>query len=107
MGRGASSEGDQQAAPSSSLASPSPSVDEAASQHLHPTGPADPYLADSSRSISKRFDEPRKRHLVESMLRVDHAGEWGAVRIYEGQLAVLRRTSMGSDLEEMTSHERA
>ncbi len=31
---------------------------------------------------------------VEAMIRVDHAGEYGAVRIYEGQLAVLgRRTS--------------
>jgi len=28
---------------------------------------------------------------IESMIRVDHAGEYGAVRIYEGQLAVLRR----------------
>src|ERR1700679_3596735 len=27
---------------------------------------------------------------VQSMIRVDHAGEYGAVRIYEGQLAVLR-----------------
>ena len=27
---------------------------------------------------------------LESMIRVDHAGEYGAVRIYEGQLAVLR-----------------
>ena len=25
------------------------------------------------------------------MIRVDHAGEYGAVRIYEGQLAVLKR----------------
>lgn len=28
---------------------------------------------------------------IESMIRVDHAGEYGAVRIYQGQLAVLRR----------------
>lgn len=28
---------------------------------------------------------------TEAMIRVDHAGEYGAVRIYEGQLAVLRR----------------
>jgi ubiquinone biosynthesis monooxygenase Coq7 len=28
---------------------------------------------------------------IEAMIRVDHAGEYGAVRIYEGQLAVLRR----------------
>lgn len=27
---------------------------------------------------------------IASMIRVDHAGEYGAVRIYEGQLAVLR-----------------
>lgn len=27
---------------------------------------------------------------IESMIRVDHAGEYGAVRIYQGQLAVLR-----------------
>src|SRR3954463_5755025 len=36
---------------------------------------------------------------IESMIRVDHAGEYGAVRIYEGQLAVLRRrgsTSVGT-----------
>jgi ubiquinone biosynthesis monooxygenase Coq7 len=26
---------------------------------------------------------------IETMIRVDHAGEYGAVRIYEGQLAVL------------------
>src|ERR1700712_874521 len=30
---------------------------------------------------------------IESMIRVDHAGEYGAVRIYEGQLAVLRARS--------------
>ncbi|MGH6872704.1 MAG: demethoxyubiquinone hydroxylase family protein [Rhizomicrobium sp.] len=29
---------------------------------------------------------------VEAMIRVDHAGEYGAVRIYEGQLAVLGKT---------------
>lgn len=28
-------------------------------------------------------------HDTEAMIRVDHAGEYGAVRIYEGQLAVL------------------
>ena len=28
---------------------------------------------------------------TEAMIRVDHAGEYGAVRIYQGQLAVLRK----------------
>jgi ubiquinone biosynthesis monooxygenase Coq7 len=31
------------------------------------------------------------------MIRVDHAGEYGAVRIYEGQLAVLGRRSAGAE----------
>ncbi|MEI9995937.1 MAG: demethoxyubiquinone hydroxylase family protein [Rhizomicrobium sp.] len=30
---------------------------------------------------------------IASMIRVDHAGEYGAVRIYEGQLAVLGRSN--------------
>jgi 3-demethoxyubiquinol 3-hydroxylase len=37
---------------------------------------------------------------IESMIRVDHAGEYGAVRIYEGQLAVfdaLNRSSRAAD----------
>jgi 3-demethoxyubiquinol 3-hydroxylase len=37
---------------------------------------------------------------IEAMIRVDHAGEYGAVRIYEGQLAVfdaLSRTSKAAD----------
>ena len=35
-------------------------------------------------------DLPRQR-AVERMIRVDHAGEFGASRIYAGQLAVLGR----------------
>lgn len=35
---------------------------------------------------------------TESMLRVDQAGEYGATRIYAGQLAVLRSTSPASKL---------
>ena len=30
---------------------------------------------------------------IEAMIRVDHAGEYGAVRIYEGQLAVLGKSN--------------
>ena len=36
---------------------------------------------------------------IESMIRVDHAGEYGAVRIYEGQLAVLRRRGAQASVE--------
>src|SRR5258706_3099171 len=39
----------------------------------------------------QRPNSPGSAPDIESMIRVDHAGEYGAVRIYEGQLAVLRR----------------
>jgi 3-demethoxyubiquinol 3-hydroxylase len=39
------------------------------------------------------------------MLRVDHAGEYGAARIYAGQLAVLRRSDKASVLREMQAQE--
>jgi ubiquinone biosynthesis monooxygenase Coq7 len=39
------------------------------------------------------------------MIRVDHAGEYGARRIYEGQLAVLGRTPSGPAIAEMHAQE--
>ena len=36
--------------------------------------------------------DPDSRTLIERTIRVDQAGEFGAVRIYEGQLAALRLT---------------
>jgi 3-demethoxyubiquinol 3-hydroxylase len=47
---------------------------------------------------------------VESMIRVDHAGEYGAVRIYEGQLAVLDArkgsTKIAAAVRKMAEEER-
>ena len=40
------------------------------------------------------------------MIRVDHAGEYGAVRIYAGQLAVLGRGEKGDVLRHMQDQER-
>ena len=37
--------------------------------------------------------DPAPRDVVERVIRVDQAGEFGAVRIYEGQLAALRWTN--------------
>lgn len=42
---------------------------------------------------------------VERMIRVDHAGEYGAVRIYAGQLAVLRRSAKTEVVREMAEQE--
>ncbi len=44
---------------------------------------------------------------VARMVRVDHAGEYGAVRIYAGQLAVLRRDAAAPLLRHMKAQEDA
>lgn len=46
-----------------------------------------------------------KRELVDRILRVDHAGEFGAQRIYEGQLAVLGRKACGKTIRHMKEQE--
>ena len=43
--------------------------------------------------------------LVARIIRVDHAGEFGAVRIYEGQLAILRGSPEGDVIREMAAAE--
>ena len=42
---------------------------------------------------------------VKKFIRVDHAGEFGAARIYAGQLAVLGRGKHGETLKEMAAQE--
>lgn len=42
---------------------------------------------------------------IEAMIRVDHAGEYGAVRIYEGQLAVLGKGASGDAIRHMAEQE--
>lgn len=43
--------------------------------------------------------------LVDRMVRVDHAGEYGARRIYEGQLAVLGQQASGGAIRHMYEQE--
>ncbi|MBX9699727.1 MAG: demethoxyubiquinone hydroxylase family protein [Acetobacteraceae bacterium] len=47
------------------------------------------------------------RSYVERVIRVDHAGEYGAKRIYQGQLAVLGRSRHGPVLRHMQAQEEA
>jgi ubiquinone biosynthesis monooxygenase Coq7 len=49
--------------------------------------------------------DPTQETSVAQMLRVDHAGEYGAARIYAGQLAVLRRSDTAPVLREMQTQE--
>ena len=44
--------------------------------------------------------------LLERIVRVDHAGEYGAVRIYEGQLAVLGNSNKADLIRHMAEQER-
>jgi ubiquinone biosynthesis monooxygenase Coq7 len=49
--------------------------------------------------------DPTAREMVARTIRVDHAGEYGAKRIYQGQLAVLGRTRHGPVLRHMQEQE--
>ncbi len=51
--------------------------------------------------------DPRPEELVARMIRVDHAGEFGAARIYEGQLAVLGRAPSAPAIRRMAEQEKA
>jgi ubiquinone biosynthesis monooxygenase Coq7 len=43
---------------------------------------------------------------VQQMIRVDHAGEYGAARIYQGQLAILRSGPDADAVKEMADQEK-
>ena len=49
--------------------------------------------------------EPAGEALIHSMIRVNQAGEYGAARIYAGQLAVLGESEDGPVLREMAAQE--
>lgn len=49
--------------------------------------------------------DPPAETIVERMLRVDHAGEYGARRIYAGQLAVLGRSPAAPVIRHMAEQE--
>lgn len=49
--------------------------------------------------------DPDREALIAQMIRVDQAGEYGAKRIYEGQLAVLGRRRVGETIRHMAGQE--
>lgn len=64
--------------------------------------------------MTKRHGTTRQRRLpgdltdaelVDRIIRVDHAGEYGARRIYEGQLAVLGRSATAPTIKHMYEQE--
>lgn len=49
--------------------------------------------------------EPTGRKMIERLIRVDHAGEYGAQQIYKGQLAVLHNSAKRPLIEHMAEQE--
>ncbi len=45
------------------------------------------------------------KNYIDSILRVDHAGETAAAKIYDGQLAVLKNTPVGPTIQHMKDQE--
>lgn len=60
-------------------------------------------------SHTRRFGrlpgDPSKEALIARMVRVDHAGEYGAKRIYQGQLAILGARSDAEAIRKMAATE--
>jgi ubiquinone biosynthesis monooxygenase Coq7 len=49
--------------------------------------------------------DPSAKTQVARMIRVDHAGEYGAKRIYEGQLAILGKSPAAKEIRDMADQE--
>merc|ERR1740128_1483085 len=58
------------------------------------------------RSLSTAQEKAATRAMLDKMLRVDHAGEYGADRIYAGQMAVLGETEVGPMIQHMWDQEK-
>lgn len=57
------------------------------------------------RRVKRHPGDPGREALIARVLRVDQAGEYGARRIYEGQLAVLGDTPSGPTIADMHAQE--
>ncbi|XP_012275852.1 5-demethoxyubiquinone hydroxylase, mitochondrial [Orussus abietinus] len=57
-------------------------------------------------TVSAAASNTKTGKLIDSILRVDHAGELGADRIYAGQMAVLGNTPVGPTIKHMWEQEK-
>lgn len=55
---------------------------------------------------NKTIRKERPSALIDEIIRVDHAGELGADRIYAGQMAILGNSRMGSTIQHMWDQEK-
>ncbi|XP_069838057.1 5-demethoxyubiquinone hydroxylase, mitochondrial [Dendropsophus ebraccatus] len=62
--------------------------------------------ASSIRHYSSGLYTDEEKALLDRIIRVDHAGEYGANRIYAGQMVVLGRSSVGPVIQNMWDQEK-
>ena len=63
------------------------------------------HLAASIQPRRRLPGDPAPAQLIDRIIRVDHAGEYGAKRIYEGQMAVLGRKPESAVIRRMMEQE--
>ncbi|XP_029290789.1 NADPH-dependent 3-demethoxyubiquinone 3-hydroxylase, mitochondrial isoform X1 [Cottoperca gobio] len=63
-------------------------------------------LSSRAYSVVPTPRDSEEKEMLHRILRVDHAGEYGANRIYAGQMAVLGRSSTGPLIQEMWDQEK-
>lgn len=59
----------------------------------------------ASSSFSYKNLPEESKQLIDKIIRVDHAGEFGANQIYKGQLAVLGKTNVAPVIQVNIIHE--
>ncbi|XP_051241521.1 5-demethoxyubiquinone hydroxylase, mitochondrial [Dicentrarchus labrax] len=64
------------------------------------------HLSSRAYSVVPPPRDSEEKAMLDRMLRVDHAGEYGANRIYAGQMAVLGRSRTGPLIQEMWDQEK-
>ena len=58
------------------------------------------------RKTSSKKTKTTNRNILEQVIRVDHAGEYGATRIYDGQIAIFGKNSkIGKTIQHMADQE--
>lgn len=62
-------------------------------------------MSTTERTTRPSYPSGTKKDVVERMLRVNHAGEYGATRIYAGQLRVLKNDPCADEIKHMGEQE--
>ena len=58
------------------------------------------------KKISKKSNPSTDKNILDEIIRVDHAGEYGATRIYDGQIAIFGKNSkIGKTIQHMADQE--